>query len=107
MLRNTSFRSTACSYANRITARSLFLPTADRDKQAESKPESQTNDHPSGTEESGKAKKPQKTLAQMDEELRAAMEGHSGDGGISGAELEDGKAVAMKRGVRNNMFRYI
>lgn len=35
------------------------------------------------------------------------MEGHSGEGGESGVELEDGKPVAMKRGVKSNMFRLI
>ena len=28
-------------------------------------------------------------------------------GGIAGIELEDGKPVTMKRGVRENMFRLI
>jgi hypothetical protein len=35
------------------------------------------------------------------------MAGLAGDGGEAGLELEDGKAVSMKRGVRENMFRYI
>ena len=35
------------------------------------------------------------------------MDGISGEGGESGVEYEDGKPVAMKRGVRENMFRYI
>lgn len=48
-----------------------------------------------------------KTMAQLDEELRMKMEGRSGDGGSAGIELEDGKPVAMKRGVRENMFRLI
>lgn len=43
----------------------------------------------------------------MDEELRIKMEGLAGEGGESGVEYEDGKPVAMKRGVRDNMFRYI
>lgn len=51
--------------------------------------------------------KKKKTLAEMDAELQANMEGRSGDGGLAGAELEGGKAVSMKRGVRDNMFRYI
>lgn len=46
-------------------------------------------------------------MAQLDEEMRMAMEGHAGDGGEAGLELEGGKAVSMKRGVRENMFRYI
>jgi hypothetical protein len=48
-----------------------------------------------------------KTLSQLDEELRQKLEGMSGDGGAAGLELEDGKPVAMKRGVRDNMFRLI
>jgi hypothetical protein len=51
--------------------------------------------------------KPRKTMAQLDEELRMKMEGRAGDGGDAGIELEDGKPVAMKRGVKDNMFRYI
>ena len=47
------------------------------------------------------------TQAQLDEELRLKMEGLSGDGGASGVEYEDGQPVAMKRSVKNNMFRYI
>ncbi|KAI1122327.1 hypothetical protein F5Y10DRAFT_254273 [Nemania abortiva] len=49
----------------------------------------------------------EKTVAQQDEELRKKMSGMAGDGGEAGVEYEDGKPVAMKRGVRNNMFRYI
>lgn len=52
-------------------------------------------------------KKPRKTQAQLDEELRLKMAGLAGDGGESGIEYEDGQPVAMKRGVKNNMFRYI
>lgn len=43
----------------------------------------------------------------MDEELRLKMSGMAGEGGEAGVEYEDGEPVAMKRGVRNNMFRYI
>jgi hypothetical protein len=35
------------------------------------------------------------------------MEGIAGDGGASGVEYENGQPVAMKRSVRENMFRYI
>jgi hypothetical protein len=48
-----------------------------------------------------------KTMSQLDEELRQKLEGMSGDGGAAGLELENGKPVAMKRGVRDNMFRLI
>ena len=48
-----------------------------------------------------------KTAAQADEELRRAMAGLSGDGGDAGIEYENGEPVAMKRSVKNNMFRYI
>ncbi|KAK4140563.1 uncharacterized protein C8A04DRAFT_14811, partial [Dichotomopilus funicola] len=48
-----------------------------------------------------------KTLHEMDEDLRLKMEGLAGDGGASGVEYENGKPVAMKRSVKENMFRYI
>lgn len=48
-----------------------------------------------------------KTMAEMDEELRLKLEGISGEGGEAGLEFEDGKPVAMKRGVKENMFRLI
>jgi hypothetical protein len=51
--------------------------------------------------------KKHKTLAEMDEELRQKMAGHSGDGGDAGVEYEDGVPTSMKRSVKNNMFRYI
>ncbi|KAF4549216.1 Hypothetical protein D9617_23g006310 [Elsinoe fawcettii] len=51
-----------------------------------------------------------KTQAELDSELIAKIKGAYGDrdeGGEAGIEYEDGKAVAMKRGVKANMFRYI
>jgi hypothetical protein len=57
--------------------------------------------------QSEKAPTKSKTMAELDQEMRSAMEGLAGDGGEAGVELEGGKAVAMKRGVRENMFRYI
>ena len=47
------------------------------------------------------------TTLELDEHLRQKMEGISGEGGNSGVEYEDGKPVAMKRSVKNNMFRLI
>lgn len=52
-------------------------------------------------------KKKRKTQAELDEELRQKLEGIAGDGGEAGMELENGQPVSMKRGVKNNMFRYI
>jgi hypothetical protein len=46
-------------------------------------------------------------VAELDEELKLKLEDISGDGGVSGLEYENGKAVAMKRGVKDNMFRLI
>jgi len=57
------------------------------------------------TEEEVKQKK--KTMAELDEELRLKLEGVSGEGGIAGVEYEGGKAVGLKRGVKENMFRII
>lgn len=48
-----------------------------------------------------------KTVSQADAELRERLEQLSGGGGASGIEYEDGKPNAMKRSVRNNMFRLI
>lgn len=66
----------------------------------DSKPTSKPNS-------SQKTSKATKSWSDTDEEVRRAMEGLAGDGGEAGAELEDGKPVSMKRGVRENMFRYI
>ncbi|OTA55097.1 hypothetical protein K449DRAFT_438927 [Hypoxylon sp. EC38] len=61
----------------------------------------------SGEEITAKAKTKKKTMAELDAELQQRMSGLSGDGGEAGVEYEDGKPVAMKRSVKNNMFRYI
>jgi hypothetical protein len=48
-----------------------------------------------------------KTMAELDEEMRLKLEGVSGEGGTAGVEYEGGKAVGLKRGVKENMFRII
>ncbi|KAK3721281.1 hypothetical protein LTR37_003156 [Vermiconidia calcicola] len=48
-----------------------------------------------------------KSTLEQDEELRQKMAGLSGEGGEAGVEYENGEPVAMKRSVKNNMFRYI
>ncbi|QIW98992.1 hypothetical protein AMS68_004510 [Peltaster fructicola] len=63
--------------------------------------------HDTGSSAKENATQTQKTQAQLDEEMRQTMAAMAGDGGDSGVEYEDGKPVAMKRGVRENMFRYI
>ena len=67
----------------------------------------QKNDVGDAVAKSTIAKVERKTMAERDEELRVKLEGISGEGGAAGLELEDGKPVAMKRGVKNNMFRLI
>lgn len=52
-------------------------------------------------------KQKKKTIAELDEELRLKLEGVSGEGGTAGVEYEGGKAVGLKRGVKENMFRII
>ena len=51
--------------------------------------------------------KKRRTIAEMDEELRLRMSGRLDEGGEAGIEYEDGKPVALKRAVRDNMFRLI
>lgn len=48
-----------------------------------------------------------KTVAQTDQELAEKLESMCGGGGAAALELENGKPVTMKRGVRENMFRLI
>ncbi|EPS32727.1 hypothetical protein PDE_07687 [Penicillium oxalicum 114-2] len=53
------------------------------------------------------AAKKTSSIADADAQLRERLEKMSGGGGAAGIEYEDGKPSAMKRGVRNNMFRLI
>ncbi|KAL8862181.1 MAG: hypothetical protein Q9178_001637 [Gyalolechia marmorata] len=77
--------------------------------EAEQKPDStaKLSSEPVSSDEEQKTPKKKKTMAELDEELRMKMEGKSGEGGEAGLELEDGRPAAMKRGVKNNMFRLI
>ena len=76
--------------------------------EASGKSEDRSQDNDANTDkEVEEMKQKKKTMAQLDEEMRQAMESLAGDGGEAGAELEDGKPVAMKRSVKENMFRYI
>ncbi|RAH49778.1 uncharacterized protein BO95DRAFT_438970 [Aspergillus brunneoviolaceus CBS 621.78] len=85
--------------------------TASRLADTSTKDENSSNTQPP-QENTPKAKKPAtdpklKSVSQADQELRERLEQMSGGGGASGIEYEDGKPTAMKRSVRNNMFRYI
>lgn len=64
-------------------------------------------DQPHDKEMTSKVEERKKTVAEQDEELRRKLEGISGHGGEAGLELENGQPVAMKRSVRENMFRLI
>lgn len=48
-----------------------------------------------------------KTVQEQDAEMLAKLEGISGEGGSAGVEYEGGKAVGLKRAVKDNMFRVI
>ncbi|KAI1812820.1 hypothetical protein GGS20DRAFT_515177 [Poronia punctata] len=74
-----------------------------------SKPTTSTKESTATTQTSTTTTKEdhKKSMAELDDDLMKKMSGISGDGGEAGVEYEDGKPVAMKRGVRNNMFRYI
>ena len=85
-------------------------PFATSNQESELEPEpSKENDSTLNESLEEKAKQAPKklTTAELDEQLRLKMEGRAGDGGEAGVEYEDGKPVAMKRSVKNNMFRYI
>ncbi|KAL8712940.1 MAG: hypothetical protein Q9220_002798 [cf. Caloplaca sp. 1 TL-2023] len=68
--------------------------------------EAKTSENSTNHEEVKSSEK-KKTVAELDEEIRMKMEGRSGEGGEAGLELEDGRPAAMKRSVKNNMFRLI
>ena len=67
----------------------------------------QADEKISSIDKSSTREKQHKTMVEKDQDLMQKMAGLSGDGGASGVEYEDGEPVAMKRSVRNNMFRYI
>lgn len=73
--------------------------------QSQAQPQSSSSD--SSPPKGPLAKEPEKTQLEKDEDLRQKLEKLSGGGGEAGLELENGKPVAMKRGVKENMFRLI
>ncbi|KAI1276247.1 hypothetical protein F5Y07DRAFT_138075 [Xylaria sp. FL0933] len=109
----------AQSSISHILKPSLTTPTFPRrfaSAQPASHTQTSTKDHDVTSPNAGpethqdaktKTKTKTKTMAELDEELKQKMSGIAGDGGESGVEYEDGQPVAMKRSVKNNMFRYI
>lgn len=76
------------------------------------KQKQQQNQQPESQQKNGQQQRQmstsrRKTVAEQDAELREKMMGHDDGGGAAGVEYENGEPVAMKRSVRNNMFRYI
>lgn len=98
-----------------VKASDPFIRKLSDNSKATNQPKKETNAQSSDSDKSiegtataaASKQKSTKTVAQADEELRMKMSGLSGDGGDAGIEYEDGQPVSMKRGVRENMFRYI
>ncbi|KAI0381393.1 hypothetical protein F5Y04DRAFT_255374 [Hypomontagnella monticulosa] len=77
--------------------------TLSQEQQSTQHRDSTKSDEETSLKKDGK----KKTMAELDAELQQKMSGLSGDGGEAGVEYENGKPVAMKRSVKENMFRYI
>ncbi|CEJ58322.1 Putative Remark: A. niger EST an_3119 has the database entry number EMBLEST:BE758865 (Precursor) [Penicillium brasilianum] len=100
------------SPVHHLFSRSLSTSTSSTLKDSSKNPSTQSStstnsETPSTTDKQPSIPNKTKTTAQADAELRERLERMSGDGGAAGIEYEDGKPSAMKRGVRNNMFRLI
>ena len=76
------------------------------DASSKSKENDKAKSNPSQSLHNDREENPQ-SMAEKDAQMRQALEGISGEGGEAGLELEDGQPTSMKRGVKNNMFRYI
>lgn len=95
-------------FIHEIQLANMCYLSTDPSKNPSNKSSASTNcETPSATDKQRSIPKTTKTVAQADAELRERLERMSGDGGAAGIEYEDGKPSAMKRGVRNNMFRLI
>ncbi|KAK7513529.1 uncharacterized protein IWZ02DRAFT_18907 [Phyllosticta citriasiana] len=85
-----------------VRYQTLRLASSDtKSKPQESETAKSVKDEPQLKQNTGQ------TQTEKDEELKRKMAGIAGDGGEAGVEYEDGQPTAMKRSVRNNMFRYI
>ncbi|PYH38022.1 uncharacterized protein BO87DRAFT_372979 [Aspergillus neoniger CBS 115656] len=104
LLVRTARLSNASSGARYIASTAYRLAET---KAQDSSHQKQSNDASDDQSASKLKQDKTKSVAQADQELRERLEQMSGGGGASGIEYEDGKPSAMKRSVRNNMFRYI
>ncbi|KAE8344457.1 hypothetical protein BDV24DRAFT_160604 [Aspergillus arachidicola] len=91
-----------------ISSTAQRLHDTKKDASHESSKQTEITAKDNSTSQTGKKVKPEKakTVSQADEELRQKLEQMSGGGGASGIEYEDGKPSAMKRSVRNNIYKY-
>lgn len=106
-IRLGNLKSRPLNHSVRTVATTKQQDQSPTTKQQESAETQDSNDAPKAELADKAETKLLKTTAQRDEDLRQKMMDLSGDGGESGVEYEDGQPVAMKRSVKNNMFRYI
>jgi len=86
--------------SNQTSTASKAKQSTDSGKMTENELRNTNNKHNPAIEQ-------HKSQAELDKELAVKMAGIAGDGGSAGVEYEDGQPVAMKRGVKSNMFRLI
>ena len=94
-----------CTAARNLAASQQQEFLGDTASQPKDHAKEEVNESSSGTKSKPQPKK--LSVAEQDEQLRKKMAGIEGDGGEAGVEYEGGEPVAMKRSVKNNMFRYI
>ncbi|SMR58787.1 unnamed protein product [Zymoseptoria tritici ST99CH_1A5] len=98
-LRSRRFNPTTTNSASRCLATKTSSTTDESSKDDKKLEENATK--------AATTQKSTLTVAERDAEIQRKLAGISGDGGASGVEYEDGKPAAMKRSVKNNMFRLI
>ncbi|KAJ5046605.1 uncharacterized protein L3040_003844 [Drepanopeziza brunnea f. sp. 'multigermtubi'] len=92
---------------NLNSPRKFFDTNAMSGKKQEGQESTEPTTNAKEPKEEGEKPKRQKTVLEQDEELKLRLESISGEGGGAGVEYEGGKAVGLKRGVKENMFRVI
>ncbi|KAM3424684.1 hypothetical protein BST61_g6671 [Cercospora zeina] len=102
-------RFVTASVSTKLSSTRSFLSSAHRSspETAESPAKDDQQLAAKAQEIANKAEHRHKTVAEADAELMEKLAGHADEGGAAGVEYEDGKPVAQKRSVKNNMFRLI